>query len=78
MDTSNAMVHVWPWLFGNQTKSDLINIGKGLDWRRRLIRTGRGLETVGRENSWNILLTRMKLVEKINHQAFLKYTKAKR
>lgn len=64
MDPSNEMVHVWPWLFGNQMKSDLINIGKGLDWRRRLIRIGRGLETVGRENSWNILLTQMKLVEK--------------
>lgn len=63
----NAMVHSWPWLFGHQTKSELINTGKGLDWRRRLVRTGRGLETVEGENSWNILLTRMKLVEKINH-----------
>lgn len=64
MDTSNATVHGWPWLFGHQTKSELINIRKGLSWRRRLVRTGRGLERVGGENSWNILLTQVKLVEK--------------
>lgn len=27
MDTFNAMVHDWPWLFGLQKKSELINIG---------------------------------------------------
>lgn len=70
MDTFNAMVHDWPWLFGHQKKPELINIGKGLDWRRRLVRTRWGLERVGGESSWNILLTRMKLVEKLITKLF--------
>lgn len=70
MDTSNAMVHDWPWLFGRQKKPELINIGKGFHWRRRLVRTGRGLESVGGESSWNILLTRMKLVGKLITKLF--------
>lgn len=53
-----------------------MNLGKRLDWRRGLVETGKGLESVGGESSWNILY--MKLTDKINHQIFLKYIEVKR